>query len=159
MPEDLFEQDIKGKYDYTIRDTFMGFHCGNTPFCKLSEGAVKYQLIQNRLLEDGGEPDVTRGTLEGDIAPGEITFFRIHSNADTRMQAYIAQGEVLPVATRSFGGIGIFAIPQMGRFYRHVLIEKHYPHHGAVAFGPVSYTHLDVYKRQARNRRNRATNL
>ena len=93
--------------------------------------------IQNRLLEDGGEPDVTRGTLEGDIAPGEITFFRIHSNADTRMQAYIAQGEVLPVATRSFGGIGIFAIPQMGRFYRHVLIEKHYPHHGAVAFGHV----------------------
>lgn len=137
VPEDLFEQDIKGKYDYTIRDTFMGFHCGNTPFCKLSEGAVKYQLIQNRLLEDGGEPDVTRGTLEGDIAPGEITFFRIHSNADTRMQAYIAQGEVLPVATRSFGGIGIFAIPQMRRFYRHVLIEKHYPHHGAVAFGHV----------------------
>nr|WP_197408945.1 L-fucose/L-arabinose isomerase family protein [Christensenella hongkongensis] len=140
VPEDLFEQDIKGKYDYTIRDTFMGFHCGNTPFCKLSEGAVKYQLIQNRLLEDGGEPDVTRGTLEGDIAPGEITFFRIHSNADTRMQAYIAQGEVLPVATRSFGGIGIFAIPQMGRFYRHVLIEKHYPHHGAVAFGHVGKT-------------------
>ncbi len=140
VPEDLFEQDIKGKYDYTIRDTFMGFHCGNTPFCKLSEGAVKYQLIQNRLLEDGGEPDVTRGTLEGDIAPGEITFFRIHSNADTRMQAYIAQGEVLPVATRSFGGIGIFAIPQMGRFYRHVLIEKHYPHHDAVAFGHVGKT-------------------
>lgn len=137
VPEDLFEQDIKGKYDYTIRDTFMGFHCGNTPFCKLSKGAVKYQLIQNRLLEDGGEPDVTRGTLEGDIAPGEITFFRIHSNADTSMQAYIAQGEVLPVATRSFGGIGIFAIPQMGRFYRHVLIEKRYPHHGAVAFGHV----------------------
>ena len=23
----------------------------------------------------------------------------------------------------------------MGRFYRHVLIEKRYPHHGAVAFG------------------------
>ena len=23
----------------------------------------------------------------------------------------------------------------MGRFYRHVLLEKHYPHHGAVAFG------------------------
>ena len=140
VPKDMFDADIKGKFDYTHKDTFMGFHCGNTPFCKLSEGAVKYQLIQNRLLEDGGEPDVTRGTLEGDIAPGEITFFRIHSNADTRMQAYIAQGEVLPVATRSFGGIGIFAIPQMGRFYRHVLIEKHYPHHGAVAFGHVGKT-------------------
>ena len=39
------------------------------------------------------------------------------------------------VATRSFGSIGIFAIPEMGRFYRHVLIEGRYPHHGAVAFG------------------------
>ena len=145
VPEDLFEQDIKGKYDYTIRDTFMGFHCGNTPFCKLSEGAVKYQLIQNRLLEDGGEPDVTRGTLEGDIAPGEITFFRIHSNADTRMQAYIAQGEVLPVGTGSFGGIGIFAIPEMGRFYRNVLVEKRYPHHGAVAFAHCGKTLFTIF--------------
>lgn len=137
VPQKMFDENIKGKYDYTLQDTFMGFHCGNTPFCKLAKGAVKYQLIQNRLIENGGEPDVTRGTLEGDIAPGEITFFRLHSNADTSMQAYIAQGEVLPVATQSFGGIGIFAIPEMGRFYRHVLIAKHYPHHGAVAFGHV----------------------
>ena len=28
----------------------------------------------------------------------------------------------------------MFAIPEMGRFYRHVLVGKHYPHHGAVAF-------------------------
>ncbi len=48
---------------------------------------------------------------------------------------YIAEGEVLPVATRSFGSIGIFAINEMGRFYRHVLVQKNYPHHGAVAFG------------------------
>ena len=39
------------------------------------------------------------------------------------------------MATRSFGSIGVFAIPEMGRFYRHVLIEKGFPHHGAVAFG------------------------
>ena len=48
---------------------------------------------------------------------------------------YIAEGEVLPVATRSFGSIGIFAINEMGRFYRHALVQKNYPHHGAVAFG------------------------
>jgi L-fucose isomerase-like protein len=53
------------------------------------------------------------------------------------LKSYIAQGEVLPVATESFGGIGVFAIPEMNRFYRHVLIEDGYPHHGAVAFGHV----------------------
>ena len=78
--------------------------------------------------------------------PGEITFFRLHSTADTRLQAYIAQGEVLPVKTHSFGSIGVFAIPEMGRFYRHVLIEKHYPHHGAVAFCHAGKTLFEVFK-------------
>lgn len=79
--------------------------------------------------------EVTNGTLEGDIVPGDITFYRLQGTAEGGIRAYIAQGEVLPVATRSFGAIGIFAIPEMGRFYRHVLIEKNFPHHGAVAFG------------------------
>lgn len=135
VPADMFKEEIEGKYNYTIKDTFMGFHCGNTPICKLAKGKLNYQIIQNRLIEKGGEPDVTRGTLEGDIAPGQITFFRLQSGADSVLRSYIAQGEILPVATRSFGGIGIFAIPEMGRFYRHVLISKRYPHHGAVAFG------------------------
>ena len=134
VPADQYQDGIAGKYPYAHTDLFMGFHCGNTPNCKLCDGGIKYQLIQNRLLENGGTPDITRGTLEGDIAPGEITFFRLHGNADATLQAYIAEGEVLPVPTNSFGGIGVFAIPEMGRFYRHVLIAKHYPHHGAVAF-------------------------
>jgi L-fucose isomerase and related proteins len=145
VPKDLYEEDIKGQFTYALHDTFMGFHCGNTPFCRLKDGAVKFQLIQNRLLENGGKPDFTRGTLEGDIAAGEITFFRLQSAADTGLHAYIAQGEVLPVATRSFGGIGIFAIPGMARFYRHVLIEKRYPHHGAVAFGHVGKALFTVF--------------
>lgn len=137
VPRDMYESDIKGKYDYKLTDTFMGFHCGNTPICNLSKGAINYQIIQNRLLEDGGEPDFTRGTLEGDLAAGDITFFRVHSNADTSLQAYVCQGEILPVKTRSFGGIGVFAIPEMGRFYRHVLVSKRFPHHGAVAFSHI----------------------
>ena len=152
VPADMYEESIKGKfsYDYKLNDTFMGFHCGNTPFCRLakeSKPAVKYQLIQHRLLEPkGSKPDFTRGTLEGDIAAGDITFFRLQTSADTKLKAYIAQGEVLPVATRSFGGIGVFAIPEMGRFYRHVLVEKQYPHHGAVAFGHVGKALFTIFK-------------
>ena len=84
---------------------------------------MKYQFIMARSLPE----EVTQGTLEGDIVPGDITFYRLQSTADNKLRAYVAQGEVLPVATRSFGSIGIFAIPEMGRFYRHVLIEKNYP--------------------------------
>ena len=148
VPAQMWESQIKGKFDYTLTDTFMGFHCGNTPSCKMcSDRAVKYQLIQHRLLEPvGSEPDFTRGTLEGDIAPGEITFFRLQCDSEGVLRSYIAEGEVLPVATTSFGGIGVFAIHEMGRFYRHVLIQKRFPHHGAVAFGHHGRALFEVFK-------------
>jgi len=135
VPGDMYENEIKNKFAYSHSDTFMGFHCGNTPMCRLNKGELKYQLIMRRLLEPDCEPDITRGTLEGDIAAGNITLFRLQGAADGGLSAYIAQGEVLPVPTQSFGGIGVFAITEMGRFYRHVLIADRYPHHGAVAFG------------------------
>ena len=46
----------------------------------------------------------------------------------------MAQGEVLDIDPQSFGGIGVLAIKNMGRFYRHVLIGKQFPHHTAVGF-------------------------
>ncbi len=142
VPADIYKEEIAPKYDYTHKDTFMGFHCGNTCSKKLSFCSMKYQLIMARSLPE----EVTQGTLEGDIAPGDITFFRLQSTADCKLRAYVAQGEVLPVATRSFGAIGIFAIPEMGRFYRHVLIEGNYPHHGAVAFGHYGKALFEVFK-------------
>ena len=148
VPASMWEKDIKGKFDYALTDTFMGFHCGNTPSCKMcADRAVKYQLIQHRLLEPAGsEPDFTRGTLEGDIAASDITFYRLQCDSEGNLRSYIAEGEVLPVATGSFGGIGVFAIPEMGRFYRHVLLQKHYPHHGAVAFGHYGKSLFEVFK-------------
>lgn len=142
VPADMYDESIKGKFEYTHKDTFMGFHCGNTNSKKLAFCSMKYQMIMARNLPE----EVTQGTLEGDIMPGDITFYRLQSTADTKLRAYIAQGEVLPVATKSFGGIGVFAIPEMGRFYRHVLIEKNYPHHGAVAFGHFGKALYEVFK-------------
>ncbi|MGN0604866.1 MAG: L-fucose/L-arabinose isomerase family protein [Oscillospiraceae bacterium] len=146
VPADLYNNEIKGKFDYSLTDTFMGFHCGNTAAEKLSSKEMKYQLIMHRGLEPDKEPDITRGTLEGDIAPSEITFFRLQSNADAELKAYVAEGEVLPVATRSFGGIGVFAIKEMGRFYRHVLIEGRFPHHGAVTFAHNGKALFNVFR-------------
>lgn len=148
VPKSQFDSFIAGKFGYKLTDTFMGFHCGNTPSCKLcADRAVKYQLIMHRLAEPAGsEPNITRGTLEGDIAAGPITFYRLQCDSEGVLRAYIAEGEVLPVKTESFGGIGIFAIPEMGRFYRHVLIEKRYPHHGAVAFEHCGSALFEVFK-------------
>lgn len=148
VPASMYEASVLGKHDYALTDTFMGFHCGNTPACKMCSGrAIRYQVIQHRLLEpQDSEPDFTRGTLEGDIAPGDITLYRLQCNSEGKLCAYVAEGEVLPIATGSFGGIGVFAIREMGRFYRHVLIEKRYPHHGAVAFGHYGRALFDVFR-------------
>ena len=142
FPQICIKKVFKGSSPYTQKDTFMGFHCGNTASSKLSFCEMRYQMIMARTLPE----EVTQGTLEGDIVPGDITFFRLQSIQTMCSARYVAQGEVLPVATKSFGSIGVFAIPEMGRFYRHVLIEKNYPHHGAVAFGHYGKELFEVFK-------------
>ena len=46
VPADLYKEDIAPKWGYKLTDTFMGFHCGNTPSCEMcADRAIKYQLI------------------------------------------------------------------------------------------------------------------
>ena len=147
VPASMYDKSIKGKYDYRLTETFMGFHCGNTCSNLLKNPHMGYQLIMKRDLEpDRAEPDITRGTMEGNIKAGDITFFRLQSTADTQLKAYIAQGEVVDMDCESFGSIGAFAIPEMDRFYRHVLVAKRFPHHGAVAFGHYGKALFEVFK-------------
>ncbi len=134
VPRDMYENNKAKIPGYKLTDLFMGFHCGNTPSCCMKNYSMKYQLIMHRLLEPDKEPDISRGTLEGAIMPGDITFFRLQSTANAELKSYVAEGEIIDLDPNSFGGIGIFAIKEMGRFYRHVLIAKRYPHHGGVAF-------------------------
>ena len=124
----------------------MGFHCGNTPSCKLVTPEMRYQRIMYRQLERDQEPDITRGTLEGDLIAGDVTLFRLQSTADAQLRAYVAEGEVLDVATRSFGSIGIIGVPEMARFYRYELIENNYPHHSAVAFAHIGNTLYELFR-------------
>ena len=134
VPRDMFDKNKEKFAGYQLSDLFMGFHCGNTASSCMKNASMKYQLIMKRLLEPNGDPDITRGTLEGTIRPGDITFFRLQSSADSQLRSYIAEGEVIDVDPCTFGGTGIFAIKEMGRFYRYVLIAKNFPHHGGVAF-------------------------
>lgn len=140
VPYDMFKAAGKAVADYKPTDLFMGFHCGNTSSTCLINGGLKYQLIMHRLMEAGKEPDITRGTLEGRIKVGDITIFRLQGTADTLLRSYMAEGAVLDIDPQSFGGIGVIAVKEMGRFYRHILIEKRYPHHTAIAFAPVGKT-------------------
>jgi L-fucose isomerase-like protein len=134
VPRDMYEECRQELGDYALSDLWMGFHCGNTSTACLMQASMQYQLIMHRLMEPEKKPDITRGTLEGRIKAGPISIFRIQSTPEARLQMYVANGEVLNMDPKSFGSVGVFAIKEMGRFYRHVLIEKRFPHHTAVAF-------------------------
>ncbi|MDR3207973.1 MAG: fucose isomerase [Oscillospiraceae bacterium] len=140
VPADMAKANAAAVGGYKLTDLFMGFHCGNTSACLLKKPQMDFQRIMRRALEPDREPDITRGTLEGAIKDGAITLFRLQSTASAELKSYVAQGEILPVDPRSFGSIAVFAVPEMGRFYRHVLIAKRYPHHAGVAFGHVGKT-------------------
>lgn len=147
VPASMYEKSIKPSFNCACNDTFMGFHCGNTCSECLSNPHMGYQLIMKRDLEpDLPEPDITRGTMEGNIKPGAVTVYRLQSTADTKLRAYAAQGEVADMDCESFGSIGAFVIPEMARFYRHVLVEKRYPHHAAIAFGHYGKALFEVFK-------------
>jgi len=133
VPKDVIPKsaELKGA---SKQDLFMAFHCGNTSSMCMKDFRMSYQLIMNRLMEQGREPEITRGTLEGRLLPGPITLFRIHSRPDCHLAAYIAEGQILDLDPGTFGGTGIVAIPGFARFYRHILVGKNFPHHAALGF-------------------------
>ena len=136
VPDDILPKGVSLK-GATKRDLYMGFHCGNTCSKCLKNCGMKYQLIMNRGLEGGGKPVISRGTMEGQIKAGEATMFRLQANSDSQLVSYMAEGHFLDVNPHSFGSIGVAAIPGFARFYRHVLIGKRFPHHGAFGFKKV----------------------
>ena len=140
VPKDMFEDNKDKTGNYSLSDLWMGFHCGNTSSGCLIQPRMHYQLIMHRLMESEQRPNITRGTLEGQIKAGPISIFRIQATSDAQIKAYAANGEVLNIDPKSFGSIGVFAIKEMGRFYRHILIEKRFPHHTSVAFNHAGKT-------------------
>ncbi|MBT3319715.1 MAG: fucose isomerase [Clostridia bacterium] len=146
VPQDMYDDNAEIGKKYKPDDLFMGFHCGNVSSGCLNTPTLKHQLIMHRLMESDSEPNITRGTLEGTIMAGDVTMFRLQSTADCELRSYIAQGEVLDIDPKSFGSIGVFAVSEMGRFYRHVLVEKRFPHHAAVAFGHTGKAMFEVIK-------------
>ena len=134
VPDDVLPKKLKLPQGVAKRDLFMGFHCGNTCCECLEKCRLKYHIIMNRGLEGGKKPEITIGTLEGQLRHGPTTFFRLQADPTGKLSAYAAEGEILDIDPCTFGGTGVVAIPDFARFYRHILIGKGFPHHSAVAF-------------------------
>lgn len=135
VPQSVYDEKIKGRTfngkSYEIGDLFLGYHCGVTPSCKLISNKLEYHFVNHQLI---GE-EQSKGTIQGTIVPGAVTLLRIQGTRDGKLEAYVAQGQVLPVAMDTYGGQGIIAVPEMERFFRNVILEKQFPNHCAIIFG------------------------
>lgn len=135
IPQSVYESEVKGKdfngVQFKQGDLFLGYHCGVTSSTRLKSCSSELHYVNNLLL---GEEKST-GTLHGQIISGQVTIFRLQAMRDNKLRAYIAQGEILPIKIDTYGGYGVFAIPEFERFLRNVIIEKQFPNHTIVLFG------------------------
>ena len=135
VSEELYNEKIKGKEfggrEFKLDDLFLGYHCGVTPICRLNSSTLDYHFVNRQLI---GE-EQSKGAIHGTIAESPVTLFRIQGTREGKLQAYVVQGQVLPVEMDTYGGRGIIAVPEFGRFFRNVVLEKQFPNHCAVIFG------------------------
>ena len=129
---------------YPMSDIVGMFHCGNTDPARLANPAMKYQVIMKRAMEPNGKPDISRGTIEGQIAASPITVAQVHGAGD-QLRAYICEGEFLDLDPKTFGAAGTAYVPGFKRFYRHVLLGR-FHHHAAVAFAHCGAVLFDAFK-------------
>ncbi len=146
VPSDIYEAQVKGKEfngkTYQNSDLFLGYHCGVTCASKLCDRRLKLHYVNHRLI---GE-EQSNGTIQGRIQEGPVTLFRLQNGDNEGLKAYVVQGQILPVEMDTYGGYGVIAVPQMERFFRNVILEKHFPNHVAVLFGHVGEALTDTLK-------------
>ena len=143
IPADLYGE-LKKRFPYRQEELFMAFHCGNAPKALMENCELKYKLNRKDPYAPETGKEETKGTLEGRMKAGEAACFRLHGAPDGTLQAYVAQGEVLPVDLKTYGVYGVFGVPEMERFYRHVLLQKRFPHHSAVVYGEAAKILYDL---------------
>jgi L-fucose isomerase-like protein len=138
-------KDLHAKLqEYPVADMVGMFHCGNTATRLLKNPEMKHQVIMKRLMEPDTAPNITRGTIEGQIVGSPITVVQVHGVGD-KMRAYIAEGHFLDLDPMTFGCTGTAYLPGFRRFYRHVLLGR-FHHLAAVAFTHCGAALYDAFK-------------
>ena len=144
-----------GKFDYTLTDTFMGFHCGNTP---------ELQAVRRPRGEVSAHPAPPAGA-----AGQRARLHPRHAGGRHRRQRH----HLLPPAVRQRGRRCAPTSPR-ARCCRSrpapsaasacspsrkwaastatCCVGKRYPHHGAVAFGHYGKALFEVFKYPGRRR-------
>ncbi len=96
----------------------------------------------------------TYGTIVGRITPGPFTYARVSTDdLNGKIRAYVGEGTFTDDELQTFGGYGVFEVPNLQKLLSHIC-ENGFEHHvaatraevsGAVAEALSKYMDWDVY--------------
>jgi L-fucose isomerase-like protein len=110
------------------------FHCSNFP-AYFYEGSTF--MDAHEMLQKSSGRENTWGTLQGRIKSGPMTFLRLSTDdVAGKLTAYVTEGESLPDAAPTWGGIGVVQIPKLQTLLRYVC-ENNFEHHVCVNLSSV----------------------
>ena len=131
--------------DWTIQhptdpNLFQAWHCGKAPpSLFVSKPTIRSHEILLPLL---GE-DISHGTLEGEIKPGEVTLCRLVEH-DGAFRALVSKGQIEPSPWKQMrGSWGWVRMPDLNQLYR-ILIEKGFSHHVSLIHGDYAQVTAEV---------------
>jgi len=111
----------------TDPDKGVVFHCSNLPKDFFADHAMDYQEI----IAGTVGKDNTWGTMVGRVAAGPFTYARVTTDdLDGTIRAYVGEGTFTDDPLETFGGYGVFHVPQLQRLLAHIC-DHGFEHHGA----------------------------
>lgn len=120
------------------------FHCSNFPQYFYSEPT---RMDAHEMLKIASGRENTWGTLQGRIKTGPMTFLRLNTDdVAGKLTAYAAEGESLPDAAPTWGGIGVVRIPRLQELLRYIC-ENNFEHHVSVSLSRVGPGLVEALKK------------
>ncbi len=124
-------------------DACIVFHCSNFPKSFFRKACLGFQDI----LAGSVGNDNAWGTCTGVIKPGPVTVARLSTDDQAgELVGYVSSGEILEEDPKTFGGVGILAIPELDDLLNYIC-ENGLEHHVAVNRSEVALAVAEAWER------------
>jgi L-fucose isomerase-like protein len=106
------------------------FHCSNLPKDMFETETLQMQT--HDILSGTVREEDSWGTLQGRLSAKPFTYARISTDdLNGKIVAYVGEGELTTDPLKTFGGYGVFHIPELQKLLHHIC-ENGYEHHTAM---------------------------
>jgi L-fucose isomerase-like protein len=137
------------------------FHCSNLPRDFFVEDPAPGSPVMDyqEIIAGTVGKENTFGTVVGRVRKGPFTFCRVSTDDfEGRISTYVGQGEFTKDEVKTFGGYGVFHVPELQRLLHYICVNG-FEHHVAINLSQTAsaiheafekYLGWDVYHHEAK---------